>query len=33
MESITGGANFDMENFNPGDFASMNVAEMGMNLQ
>jgi hypothetical protein len=31
MESITGSANFDMENFNPGDFASMNVAEMGMN--
>ena len=31
MESITGSANFDMANFNPGDFASMNVAEMGMN--
>ena len=31
MEAITGSANFDMENFNPGDFASMNVAEMGMN--
>ena len=31
MEAITGGANFDMANFNPGDFASMNVAEMGMN--
>ena len=31
METITGSANFDMENFNPGDFASMNVAEMGMN--
>ena len=31
MESITGSANFDMENFKPGDFASMNVAEMGMN--
>ena len=31
MEAITGAANFDMANFNPGDFASMNVAEMGMN--
>ena len=31
MESITGTPNFEMENFNPGDFASMNVAEMGMN--
>ena len=31
MKSITGSANFDMANFNPGDFASMNVAEMGMN--
>ena len=31
MEAITGSANFDMENFDPGDFASMNVAEMGMN--
>ena len=31
MEAITGSANFDMENFNPADFASMNVAEMGMN--
>nr|ABL97347.1 hypothetical protein ALOHA_HF1045G01.0014 [uncultured marine bacterium HF10_45G01] len=31
MESITGSANFDIANFNPGDFASMNVAEMGMN--
>ena len=26
MESITGTPNFNMENFNPGDFASMNVA-------
>ena len=31
MEAITGSTNFDMANFNPGDFASMNVAEMGMN--
>ena len=31
MEAITGSVNFDMENFNPGNFASMNVAEMGMN--
>ena len=31
MEAITGSATFDMANFSPGDFASMNVAEMGMN--
>ena len=31
MTAITGSANFDMANFKPGDFASMNVAEMGMN--
>ena len=30
LEAITGSAKFDMTNFNPGDFASMNVAEMGM---
>ena len=31
MTAITGSAEFDMANFKPGDFASMNVAEMGMN--
>ena len=31
MKAITGSAEFDMENFNAGNFASMNVAEMGMN--
>ena len=30
LQAITGSTNFDMTNFNPGDFASMNVAEMGM---
>jgi hypothetical protein len=30
MEAIAGSASFNMENFNPSDFASMNVAEMGM---
>ena len=31
MESITGATKFDIENFDAGNFASMNVAEMGMN--
>ena len=31
MEAITGSATFDMANFDAGSFASMNVAEMGMN--
>jgi hypothetical protein len=31
MEAITGTATFDMANFDAGSFASMNVAEMGMN--
>ena len=30
MKSITGTANFTMDNFNPARFASMNVVEMGM---
>ncbi len=31
MQSITGATKFDIENFDAGNFASMNVAEMGMN--
>ena len=31
MQSVVGAQSFNMENFDPADFASMNVAEMGMN--